>query len=114
MPVPNPADPTQQMAAAVRRVATPHNGAPRCPKCGSATTGFSHNAAGKVSENTHSFGNFWELFDANLTRPAGEPAYDPPNPEAIPAADHTERDDDYGDQDSSHTWQTDDGQPLQV
>jgi DNA-directed RNA polymerase subunit RPC12/RpoP len=114
MPVPNPADPTQQMAAAVRHVATPHNGAPRCPKCGSATTGFSHNNAGKVSANCHSCGNVWEVSDADVARTAAEPAYNPPNPEAIPAADHTQRDDDYGDQDSSHTWQTDDGQPLQV
>jgi DNA-directed RNA polymerase subunit RPC12/RpoP len=108
MPVPNPADPTQQMAAAVHRLATPHNAAPRCPKCNSSTTGFMHNGVGDVRGQCHSCGNIWNIDEAEVARTAaGE------NPDRIPAADHQERNDNAGDVDSSHTWQDDGGQPLQ-
>lgn len=106
MPVPNPADPTQQMAAAVKRIATPHAATPRCPNCNSATTGFIHDGVGSVSGECHACGNVWKLDNVTPAKTAG------PNTENIPAADHTERNDDYGDTDSSHTWQDTGGHPL--
>lgn len=115
MPMPNPADPTQQQGMyAQGSVIAADSLAPRCPKCGSATTGLRDGGSqGDTSASCHSCGHIWTPpgLDRNVESKVAAPEQ---NVEAIPAAEHEQRNDDYGNQDSSHTWQTTDGDPLEV
>lgn len=88
------------------KVATPHAGAPRCPKCGSATTGFINGLDGQAKGDCHSCGNTWNI-DGEVIKTSADP-----NPAAAPAADQTRAYDPSQDQDSSHTWQDVDSEPL--
>lgn len=109
MPVPNPADPSAPTPY-TGKVATPVNGAPRCPKCNSSTTGFHSDGKGEVQANCHSCGNIWNV-DADIAKTA---EHEHENPLGVPAADQDHPHDVEQEQDSSHTWQTPDGDPLQV
>lgn len=116
MPVPNPADPSQQQGMYAQGHVAADNAAPRCPNCGSGTTGLRDGGEqGDITAECHACGNIWNpgKADRNIHGKVAAPG-DHGNVEAIPAADHEQRHDDAGNQDSSHTWQTDDGQPLQV
>jgi DNA-directed RNA polymerase subunit M/transcription elongation factor TFIIS len=108
MPVPGMASP-QAPTPYTGKTATPHPGAPRCPKCNSATTGFVNDGTDDLHCECHSCGNFWSV-DGGSAKIAA----DDPNVVAAPEADQQGQPDPERDQDSSQTWQTDDGQPLQI
>lgn len=85
------------------------NAAPRCPNCGSATTGMRDGGdSSSVSCQCHSCGNIWTPKGLDIEKVA----LDGQNPNALPAADQEHRQDDMGNVDSSHTWQDEAGQPL--
>jgi hypothetical protein len=113
MPMPNPADPSMQPMAKSAADST----ARRCPECGSATTGML-NANG--DQRCHACNNIWQEGENVVVDSEGSPpkigADDEklPNENALPAADKQKQRDISQEQDSSHTWQTDDGQPLQT
>lgn len=104
MPVPSPAAPQMQPMAR----AAADTLAERCPKCGSGTTGL----LGEDGQcHCHACGNVWSGHDlvekkASPEHPEGE------NVVGAPAADQQEQYNPDADQDSSHTWQDDSGQPL--
>lgn len=110
MPVP---DPSQQIAAAVARFSA-DSITPRCPSCGSATTGLL-NTDGNA--RCHACGNLWKvegfkdkLADAhNHSELHAHPAV-----EGVPSADQEGQRDISQEQDSSLSWQTVAGEPLQV
>lgn len=106
--MPNPADPSMMPQASVKE-STPHGSAPRCPKCKSATTGFIHNGVNEFHGECHSCGNVWPVGDASVVRTSADD-----NPVAVPAADQEAQYDAEKDQDSSHSWQDDNGAPLVV
>lgn len=95
------------------KVATPHAGAPRCPDCNSATTGFVNGLDGKAMGNCHSCGNTWEIPEAEVIKTSAEPMPGGANPLGVPAADQQQAYDPQQDQDSSHTWVDADGEPLE-
>jgi hypothetical protein len=116
MPVPNPADPSapqpQQMMG---KTATPHNGAPRCPKCGSSTTGFvADDGSGQLQCSCHSCHNVWKADGDSVHTADAQVAPADPNVVGVPAADQDQQQISENDQDSSHTWQDDSGAPLQA
>jgi hypothetical protein len=111
MPFP---DPSQQIAAAVERYSA-DSIAPRCPKCESATTGVLN---GKGELRCHACGNVWN--DDRLVKEErtalrhDHEELHAPAIKGLPAADQEQQRDVEREQDSSHTWKTDDGEPLQV
>jgi DNA-directed RNA polymerase subunit M/transcription elongation factor TFIIS len=105
MPMPNPASPQMQA-----KVATPHSGAPRCPDCKSATTGFSSNNAGRVDCMCHSCGKTWKV-DGDIMHTSADGS--PPAPLAAPDPTAQPQNDSSQTSDSTQTWQTNDGQPLE-
>lgn len=163
MPVPG-MDASQAPTPYTGKTATPHSGAPRCPKCGSSTTGFVNDGTDDLHCNCHACGNIWSV-DGGAAKvagdsiwnncvvcngtgirggkpcyychgtgnspgtPTGRPLEPPPatrlvapqaktaddeNVVGVPAADQEGQPDPEQNQDSSQSWQTDDGQPLQV
>lgn len=111
MPMPNPADPSMQPMA--KRAADAVGR--RCPECGSATTGML-NANG--DQRCHACHNVWSDENSVIDSEGAPPKIGAdeklPNENAMPAADKQKQRDISQEQDSSHTWQTDDGQPLQT
>lgn len=90
------------------KIATPHPGAPRCPNCNSATTGFLKDDGTSDTDGIcHSCGKVWDLPDAKGVRTS-----DYENPVATPAADQQKAYDPSQDQDSSMTWVDADGDPI--
>lgn len=133
MPVPGMApgeaggQPMQPMSSFLPDFTAADNIAPRCPKCGSATTGLvgdqDHTA------RCHSCRNVWKLKDlvsdenygqTSIARTAlrderqhgGGPSN--ANPIAVPAANQEEQTDQGGDEDSSLTWKDSMGAPLKA
>lgn len=109
MPVPNPADPS--MMPAMAHVAA-DNVAPRCPHCDSATTGITGgDYDGTKSAMCHACGKVWEINNTVREKVGAE---DGSNVVGVPAADQEGQHDISQEQDSSHTWQTPEGEPLHV
>jgi RimJ/RimL family protein N-acetyltransferase len=110
MPVP---DPSQQIAAAVAKFAA-DSYAPRCPDCGSASTGF-QNASGDAY--CHSCTKSWkptELVERKIGAPIINDQADAANAPSVPAADQEAPRDVEQEQDTSLTWSDTGGQPLQT
>lgn len=111
MPV---ADPSQQVAAAVARFSA-DSITPRCPECGSATTGLL-NVDGDA--RCHACGNTWRIKggikDKVAERHDHTELHGHPRVEGVPAADQQGQRDIEQEQDSSLSWQTTAGEPLQV
>lgn len=110
MPVP---DPSQQIAAAVAKFAA-DSYAPRCPECGSATTGY-QNPDGTCY--CHSCRNTWNpgnVVERKVGAPVINDAQDAANTPGVPAADQDAQRDVEQEQDSSMTWADVGGQPLQT
>jgi hypothetical protein len=111
-------DPTAEQLQAPSQIppATGHtaadNMAPRCPVCGSGTTGL-------LSEDgdcgCHACGHTW---NKPVVKSADRHDHDQLHPHddalGVPAADQVGQDDPERSQDSSHIWQDDGGAPLQV
>lgn len=106
MPVP---DPSQQIASAVAKFAA-DSYAPRCPRCGSASTGYQNtngDAFCHACKKTWTPGNIVE-------QKFGDTFTDQPNAPNTPAADQMHQRDVEQEQDSSLSWQDENGQPLQT
>lgn len=106
----NTSSPSQQIAAAVARFSA-DSYAPRCPRCGSASTGF------QDAENVfcHSCGkNFTTDNVIEQKTAAPEETGGPVNVPSAPAADQMAPRDVEQEQDSSLSWQDASGQPLQT
>jgi DNA-directed RNA polymerase subunit M/transcription elongation factor TFIIS len=85
------------------------NIAPRCPDCGSATTGITGgDYDGTKSATCHACGKVWEIDNTVREKIGAE------NVVGVPAADQEGQHDIEQEQDSSHTWKTGDGEPLHV
>lgn len=107
MPMPGMSVPPPTGGSAFQgKVATPQAAAPRCPNCGSATTGFAHSTKGEVSGDCHSCGNLWDLPDVMKTAAPYE------NPVGVEDANQLGPINPADNQDSSHTWVDTDGDPL--
>lgn len=131
MPVPGMApgetggQPMQPMSSFLPDFTAADNIAPRCPRCGSATTGLvgdqEHNA------RCHSCHNVWKLNDILSDENYGQTSIakvalhdehqhggqdEQTNPIGVPAAQQSEQTNQGGDEDSSLTWKDTSGAPL--
>jgi hypothetical protein len=104
-----PVDPSQMMPVAHTAA---DNIAPRCPNCNSATTGITGgDYDGTKSAMCHACGSVWEINNTVREKIGAE---DGGNVVGVPAADQEGQHDIEQEQDSSHSWQTSDGEPLHV
>lgn len=111
MPVPGMGDPSAPQPGMMASRQAADNLAPRCPRCSSATTGLlGQQGDGTMSARCHACGHVWSENDRIQREKIGA---DIPNPVAAPAADQQGQPDPSQDTDSSGTWATSDGQPLQ-
>lgn len=133
MPVPGMApgesggQPMQPMSSFLPDFTAADNIAPRCPKCGSGTTGLvgdqDHNA------RCHSCHNVWKLDDLVSDENYGQTSIaktalrderqhggqgEQANPVGVPAAEQEGQMDQGGDEDSSLTWKDSTGAPLKA
>lgn len=131
MPVPGMApgetggQPMQPMSSFLPDFTAADNIAPRCPRCGSATTGLvgdqEHNA------RCHSCHNVWKINDILSDESYGQTSIakvalrderqhggqgEQANPIGVPAAQQSEQTNQGGDEDSSLTWKDTSGAPL--
>jgi transposase-like protein len=134
MPVPGMApgesggQPMQPMSSFLPDFTAADNIAPRCPQCGSATTGIIGDADHHAK--CHSCQNVWKLnnvlSDENYgqtsiaktalrdERQHGGQANEQANPIGVPAAEQEGQQDQGGDEDSSLTWKDSTGAPLKA
>lgn len=132
MPVPGMApgeaggQPMQPMSSFLPDFTAADNVAPRCPKCGSGTTGLvgdqDHNA------RCHSCQNVWKLGDLVSDENYGQTSIartalrderqhggdEQANPIGVPAAEQEGQTNQGGDEDSSLTWKDSTGAPLKA
>lgn len=132
MPVPGMApgetggQPMQPMSSFLPEFTAADNVAPRCPKCGSGTTGLvgdqDHNA------RCHSCQNVWKLGDLVSDENYGQTSIartalrderqhggdEQANPIGVPAAEQEGQTNQGGDEDSSLTWKDSAGAPLKA
>lgn len=134
---PPPVDPSQQGAMPVPGMSTPPAGGPgpgaapmmsavmkyagtvdgvaeKCPKCGSHSTGYTNVEDGKCGCKT--CGHHWDSEPLVQNKEAAGHHDDPSgsNPIGVSQADAIRPDDPAGEQDPSHSWVDESGQPLKV
>jgi hypothetical protein len=112
-PMPMAASANEHMMVATEKYATPDSFTPRCPNCGSGSTGLdsedgdcSCHACGK-SFKKNVVKDFKEAFVYRAD-------HEFPNPESVPAADQDRPRDIEQEQDSSLSWTDQEGNPLHV